>query len=94
MPEISYSNRSSKIDLSGGRTKKSATFDPQNPYLKILKSLKIAYQAGFWDRGFWGSNVADVLMLPSNKSNLLDLLLEEISVTWRPPRRCAKIWGR
>ena len=31
MPEISSSNRSSKIDLSEGRTKKSATFDPQNP---------------------------------------------------------------
>ena len=31
MPEISSSNKSSKIYLSEGRTQKSATFDPPNP---------------------------------------------------------------
>ena len=31
MPEISSSNKLSKIYLSEGRTQKSATFDPPNP---------------------------------------------------------------
>ena len=36
IPEISSSNKLSKIYLSEGRTQKSATFDPPNPRSQIL----------------------------------------------------------
>ena len=47
MPEISSSNKSSKIYLSEGRTQKSATFDPPNPRSQnlarqgIFKAFKV-----------------------------------------------------
>jgi len=50
----------------------------------VLEVLKIVYKAGFGNRGFWGSNVADFLVRPSDRSILLDLLLEEISGIWGP----------
>ena len=42
MPDISSSNKSSKIYLYEGRTQKSATFDPRNP-----RSQNLARRASF-----------------------------------------------